>query len=208
MPQRVVRGNDLTGHEVIEYDLGELRDTETAADAVEQALRGIDSYAAIIENFHVAKGSSPEDAEVDSTATLSSEIQRKVAQLREFMANPSERNLAIIGAVAIGQLHERLRWMWLHGGSARKGHQRTAHERLAQQSGAEANKRKARDAVSTVANVLKTKLQVDLLKAMSDAALARQVTDADLGGKRTERTVRNYIALARQRGLLPRRLEM
>ena len=111
MPQRVMRGNDLTGHEVTQYNLDELRDPDSAAATVEQALAGIESYAAIIQSFHVAKGAAPEDAEADSTATLSSDIQRKVAQLREFITNPAQRNLAIIAAVTIGHaLFRGLPW--------------------------------------------------------------------------------------------------
>jgi hypothetical protein len=208
MPRRMMHGNDLTSHEVYQYDLDELHNANCAAHAVEQFIGAIEGHASIFHSFHVAQGEEPSDAQEDSTASLSLNIRGKVRRLREFMTNPAESDLAIIAAITIGQLSDRLRWMWLHSDPARKGHRRLAHEKLAQQRGAAANKRKAHAAVAMAARLLKEQAPADQLTALPDSALARQLSDADLGGKRSERTVRNYVALARRRRLLPPRSEM
>jgi hypothetical protein len=192
------RGNDLTKRTVDVYTLEEL-----ASCNIEQIIAEIGDFARVVQAL---PADPTEDEKEDSCAQIANDVLGKSDCLLEAVRNKSvTRDLVAIIAIHLGQLRERLEWMWRHTEAARKGYRRKNHEELAQRKGAEANKKNRRDNVNKVANLLKSKFSPAELRSLGDSALARHLAKSDLGGFRT---IRDYVAEARNRNLIPPRREM
>ncbi|OYW53030.1 MAG: hypothetical protein B7Y80_18915 [Hyphomicrobium sp. 32-62-53] len=193
----------LLGVRVLEYKLAELQDSpELAAEVLRSSIRADREYAQNIRSFYLAKGEAPVEGDDSSPNWTAARLLGHCDLLEEQLAG-HRSDLAILSAIQIATLRERLRWIWVHGGAAVKGHDRFEAERRAQIEGAKANKKKSLGDRSRAVEALRKGFSKEQLAALNDSRLAQHLAKKNVV-RCSHRTLRRYISSARKDGLLPR----
>src|SRR5262245_48229743 len=186
-----VRGYDRTQpRRLDEFTLEELPNV-----TIEQAVEDLREFARIIIAF-------PADRDIeDSCRQIAHDLLLKFDRLVEAVHNGKVKpNVVAIVALQAGQLAERLERMWVHEEATRKGSQRREQEQRAQRKGVEALKKRRHRNILKVAELVGKKFTPEQQAILRDSDLARCLADSGLG---CNRTVRGYIAQARENGLIP-----